>query len=189
MRRYFWFILFLSVLLFYACLEQAYILIYYTMWTFLLETMYFGLTIAGVDTSHLYETIFAPTIVVFVGFWMVIAPTYWNSPKPNNAMFVCVTHGFNAIAMVSERKGISPQSVWKPVMYTIVYNLFLVVYVGAGGRSISGKLPYWYARYDEWVGWAFFFIAVAAVTAVHMVAAIYVWPVQTRTKDAKQYIV
>ena len=188
MQRSFWFILFLSVLMFHAWAEHAFILIYYTIWTFLLETIYFGLLLVGIDSKHLYETIFAPSIVVFAGFWLVIAPTYINSPKPNNGMFVLVTHGCNALAMISESRPLTMKSIWKPVVYTIVYNLFLVIYVGAGGRSVSGKLPYWYAQYDRPVGWVFFAIAVMAVTAVHVIASTYIWPIRA-TRESKQYIV
>jgi len=188
MKRYFWFILFLSVFAFHAWSEHAYILIYYTMWTFVLEILYFGLLLVGIESKHIFDTILAPSIVVFVGFWLVIAPTYLTSPKPNNAMFVVVTHGFNALAMAAESRPLSTSSIWKPVLYTIVYNLFLVVYVGAGGRSVSGKLPYWYAQYDRAIGWVFFGISVLAVAVVHVVASTYVWP-ERKTNEAKQYIV
>lgn len=188
MQRYFWFVLFTSVLLFHAIVEHAYILIYYTIWTFLLQTIYFGLLISGIESKHLYDTIFAPSIVVFAGFWLVIAPTYIRSPKPNNGMFVFVTHGLNALAMISESRPLRMKTIWKPVVYTIIYNLFLVVYVGAGGRSISGKLPYWYAQYDRPIGWIFFAIAIIAVSTVHIISATYIWPVKQKY-ISKQYIV
>lgn len=189
MRRRFWLVLFLSVLTFLAWTEGAFILIYYTIWTFLLETLYFALLLAGVESKHLFDMIFAPSIVVFVGFWLVIAPTYIASPKPNNAMFVLVTHGCNALALVSEIRSLSTATLWKPIVYTIVYNLFLVVYVGAGGRSVSGRLPYWYAEYDKPIGWVFFAISVLAVAAVHVIAATYVWPATKQSVLLKQYIV
>lgn len=189
MRQSFWLILFLSVLAFLTWSEGAFILIYYTIWTFLLETLYFALLLAGIESKHLFDTIFAPTIVVFVGFWLVIAPTYISSPKPNNAMFVLVTHGCNALAMTLEVRSLSIASIWKPVVYTIVYNLFLVVYVGSGGRSVSGRLPYWYAEYDKPIGWVFFAISVLAVAAVHVIASTYVWPATKKRPLLKQYTV
>lgn len=188
MKKYFWFILFLCVLLFDIWSENTFILIYYTMWTFILETLYFGLLIYGIDSKHLFETIFAPSIVVCVGFWLVIAPAYIHSPKPNNAMFVIVTHGFNALAMVTQNKRLSTKSIWKPLAYTFVYNLFLVFYVGAGGRSISGRLPYWYAQYDKPIGWVFFAISLIAVSTVHIISSTYIWP-EKRAHESKQYIV
>ena len=186
MQRTLWFILFVTVLLFDLYNEQQYIFIYYTIWTFTLETLYFGLFLMpNTIQKHLFETIFAPSIVVFAGFWIMIAPMY--SEIPNNILFVIVTHGFNALAMVSEIKSISLRSIWKPIAYTITYNLFLVVYVGAGGRSISGKLPYWYAQYDKPIGWIFAVVSVISVAIVHIVSAIYMWP--QPTQPLKQYIV
>jgi len=188
MKHYFWFILFLSVLLFDVWSERAFIMIYYTMWTFLLETVYFGLLIVGIDSKHLFETIFAPSIVVCMGFWLVIAPTYISSPKPNNAMFVIVTHGFNAAAMVAQNKRLVTKSIWKPLAYTFVYNLFLVLYVGAGGRSISGRRPYWYAQYDRPIGWVFFGLSLVSVAVIHTISSTYIWPERER-HETKQYIV
>lgn len=180
MQRTLWFILFVTVLLFELYTEQQYIFIYYTIWTFTLETLYFGLFLfPNSIQKHLFETIFAPSIVVFVGFWTMIAPMC--SEIPNNMLFVIVTHGLNAIAMVSEMKNISLRSIWKPIAYTIAYNLFLVVYVGAGGRSISGKLPYWYAQYDKPIGWVFAVVSVISVSIVHIVSAIYMWPQKHQT--------
>jgi len=184
-----WFILFLTVLLFHCHSEGGFVFIYYTMWTFSLEIVFFGLLLVkstSVIRKHLFEIIFAPAIVVCFGFWIVIAPIYLQSSKPKNAVLVFVTHGCNAIAMLIEMKSISMSSVWKPVLYTIVYNLFLVVYVGSGGRSVSGKLPYWYTEYDKPIGWIFACLAVIAVFIVHVVSAAYIWPVRHHTT---QYIV
>jgi len=184
-----WFILFLTVLIFHCHSEGAFVFIYYTMWTFSLEIVFFGLSFVKSMKNirkHLFEIIFAPAIVVCFGFWIVIAPIYLQSSKPKNAVLVFVTHGCNAIAMLTEMKSISMSSVWKPVLYTIVYNLFLVVYVGSGGRSVSGKLPYWYTEYDKPIGWIFACLAVIAVFIVHVVSAAYIWPVRRHTT---QYIV
>ena len=193
MIDYFWFILFFIVLSFDAYHEQYYIFIYYTIWTFTLETLYFGLKLLPESPSkkkilrHLFDVIFAPTIVVAIGFWLVIAPIYLSNPKPKNAVFVFVTHGFNAFATIYEIKTISVSSIWKPILYTTVYNLFLIVYVCSGHRSISGKLPYWYAQYDTYIGWIFVVIAIAAVAIVHVISSVYIWP--ERKRQFKQYIV
>lgn len=184
-----WCILFLTVLLFHLRAEGAYVFIYYTMWTFTLEIIYFMLLLTNRLTrirEHLFEIIFAPSIVVCLGFWLVIAPIYLHSSKPKNAVLVFVTHGLNAVAMLTEMKTISMSSIWKPTLYTIVYNLFLVVYAGSGCRSVSGKLPYWYAEYDQPIGWIFFGLAVIAVVLVHVISATYVWPVK---RYSIQYIV
>tara|TARA_B110001452_G_C15192822_1_gene414098 strand:+ start:590 stop:1138 length:549 start_codon:yes stop_codon:yes gene_type:complete len=180
------------VLMFDAWAEKTYILIYYTMWTFILETIFFSLFLIKNKRvqqlqKHIFETIFAPCIVVFVGFWTVIAPVYMNNKIPKNIFFITVTHGFNAIAIVSEIKHIPLKSIWKPITYTVIYNLFLIIYVGIGGRSISGKLPYWYAQYDKPIGWVFAVISVIAVSIVHVIAALYIWPIPNEIP--KQYIV
>lgn len=193
MQRQLWFILFLTVSLFHIYIEGAFIFIYYTIWTFALETLFFGLLMFKspwivVTRRHLFETIFAPSIVVCVGFWIVIAPIYLQSSKPKNAVLVFVTHGLNAIAMVTEMKTLAMGVIWKPLVYTFVYNLFLIVYVGAGGRSVSGKLPYWYAEYDKPIGWVFFVLAMTAVALVHLISATYIWPVRQK-HESIQYIV
>lgn len=193
MQRQLWFILFLTVLLYHAYVERAFIFIYYTIWTFTLETIFFGLLMLQSPRivairRHLFEIIFAPSIVVCVGFWIVIAPIYLQSSKPKNAVLVFVTHGLNAIAMITEVKTLKTASIWKPLLYTLVYNLFLIIYVGAGGRSISGKLPYWYAEYDKAIGWVFFGLAMSAVALVHVCSATYVWPVRPK-RESIQYIV
>lgn len=193
MQRQLWFILFLTVLLYHAYVERAFIFIYYTIWTFTMETIFFGLLMLQSPRivairRHLFEIIFAPSIVVCVGFWIVIAPIYLQSSKPKNAVLVFVTHGLNAIAMITEVKTLKTASIWKPLLYTFVYNLFLIIYVGAGGRSISGKLPYWYAEYDKAIGWVFFGLAMSAVALVHVCSATYVWPVRPK-RESIQYIV
>ena len=192
MQRILWFILFMIVLMFDTWAEKAYILIYYTMWTFILETIFFSLFLIKNKRiqqiqKHIFETIFAPCIIVFVGFWTVIAPVYMNNKIPKNIFFIVVTHGVNAIAIVSEMKHISLKSIWKPITYTVIYNLFLIIYVGIGGRTISGKLPYWYAQYDKPIGWVFAAISVIVVSIVHVIAAIYIWPMPKN--NPKQYIV
>ena len=193
MQRQLWFILFLTVSLFHIYVEGAFIFIYYTIWKFTLETLFFGLLMFNSPRivairRHLFETIFAPSIVVCVGFWIVIAPIYLQSSKPKNAVLVFVTHGLNAIAMVTETKTLATGAIWKPLAYTFIYNLFLIVYVGAGGRSISGKLPYWYAEYDKPIGWVFFVLAMTAVSLVHLISAMYIWPNRPK-RESIQYIV
>lgn len=193
MQRQLWFILFLTVLLYNTYVERAFIFIYYTIWTFTLETIFFGLLMLQSPRivairRHLFEIIFAPSIVVCVGFWIVIAPIYLQSSKPKNAVLVFVTHGLNAIAMITEIKTLKTSVIWKPLLYTLVYNLFLIIYVGAGGRSISGKLPYWYAEYDKAIGWVFFGLAMSAVALVHVCSSTYVWPVRPK-RESIQYIV
>tara|TARA_B110000285_G_scaffold235601_1_gene318506 strand:- start:893 stop:1381 length:489 start_codon:yes stop_codon:yes gene_type:complete len=162
------------------------------MWTFILETIFFSLFIIKNKRiqqiqKQIFETIFAPCIVVFVGFWTVIAPVYMHRKIPKNVFFITVTHGLNAIAIVSEMKHIRLKSIWKPITYTIIYNLFLIIYVGTGGRSISGKLPYWYAQYDKPIGWIFAVTSVIAVSIIHFISAIYIWPIPK--ESTKQYIV
>jgi len=180
------------VLIFDTLAQKTYVLIYYTMWTFILETIFFSLFIIKNKRiqqiqKQIFETIFAPCIVVFIGFWTVIAPVYMHKKIPKNVFFIAVTHGLNAIAIISEMKHITLKSIWKPVTYTSIYNLFLIVYVGTGRRSISGKLPYWYAQYDKPIGWVFAVISIVAVSIVHVIAAIYIWP--TPRESPKQYIV
>lgn len=192
MHRILWLILFTIVLMFDVWAEKEYILIYYTMWTFILETIFFCFFLIKNKQlqdiqQHIFETIFAPCIVVFLGFWTIIAPVHMNNKIPPNIFFIIVTHGLNAIAIISEIKHISIRSIWKPVAYTTLYNLFLIIYVGAGGRSISGKLPYWYAQYDKPIGWIFALISITTVAIVHFISAIYIWPMPKQS--TKQYIV
>ena len=194
MQRILWLILFSIVLLFDAYLEGYYLLIYYTIWTFILETLFFLCLVLEKYTprlvswrKQLFEIIFAPSIVVCVGFWLVIAPRYIHHSKPRNGVLIAVTHGLNAVAMLTEVRGLPHASVWKPVLYTIIYNVFLMLYVGAGGRSMSGNLPYWYAQYNRPMGWIFAFVSVTAVAAVHVTSSLYIWPV--KPKSSTQYIV
>jgi hypothetical protein len=76
------------------------------------------------------------------------------------------------IAMLQQPYKIFSKDLWKPVCYTIVYNIFLAVYVGAGFRSISGRLPYWYAEYDKWSGWIFAFLGIAASGIIHIMFSV-----------------
>ena len=165
----FWFVLFTIVLIFGIVREHQYLFIYYTFWSFTLEIVYFGLLYSGKPTRWLYGIILAPSIVVCCGFWIVIAPAYsWDSPLANVVLTV-VTHGLNMIAMLMQSTDrIQVKDVWKPVLFTSVYNLFLAVYVGSGGRSISGQLPYWYAQYDRPIGWVFAALSVIASAVVHV---------------------
>jgi len=187
--KYFWFVLFFIVLSFDAYHEKYYIFIYYTIWTFTLETLYFGLKlfVKKKYTQCLLEIIFAPSIVVCVGFWMLIAPIYLRNTKPKNAVFVFVTHGLNALAMIMEITTVRLNAIWKPILYTVIYNIFLITYVCNGYRSISGKLPYWYAQYDTLVGWLFAFLSIVAVAIVHVISSVYIWP--EKKTPLKQYIV
>ena len=88
------------------------------------------------------------------------------------------------VAVCMEERPVFSKDVWKPILYTLVYNLFLAIYVGLGGRSISGNLPYWYAQYDKPIGWIFGAMATAAVAIVHLLV------VSPEPKESpKQYIV
>jgi len=174
-RCFFWLILFLIVILYDIYLEHQYIFIYYTIQTFVLEIFYF-ITVCLTKLNcpkavywkrQLFDIVFAPAIVVCIGFWIVIAPTKINGPKPQNGVFIAVTHGLNIIALFDEMMSIRSEALWKPLLYTFLYNLFLIAYVGAGGRSISGKLPYWYCEYDKPVGWTFAFLGIFAVGVIH----------------------
>lgn len=173
-----WFLLFGIVLCFGLIQEQGYLFIYYTFWSFALEVVYFGLVAMGVGQEglqhQLYSILLAPSIVIGLGFWIVIAPTYsWNSPAGNIVMAV-VTHGCNMIALLCQTQyRTNVRDVWKPVLFTTIYQLFLAVYVGSGGRSISGKLPYWYAQYDVSIGWVFAGLAVLSVGLVHVSVSMY----------------
>lgn len=174
MKQLFWFTLFSIVLVFNFIREQQYILIYYTSWTFILETTYFGLQTFKIPrltqiANQIWPFMYAPAIVVCLGFWIIVAPVHFNQQPPGNIFLLVVTHGFNMVAVLTERKIIFTKDMWKPIMYTIVYNLFLAIYVGGGGRSISGKLPYWYAQYDKPIGWIFAALVTTAVTVVHFI--------------------
>ena len=173
-----WFLLFGIVLCFGLIQEQCYLFIYYTFWSFALEVFYFGLVATGLGKEglqhQLYSTLLAPSIVICLGFWMIIAPTYsWDSPAGNIVMAV-VTHGCNMVALLSQTQyHIKARDVWKPVLFTTIYQLFLALYVGSGGRSISGKLPYWYAQYDMSIGWVFAGLAIVSVGLVHVSLSMY----------------
>ena len=174
MKHLFWFVFFAIVIVFNFIREQQYILIYYTSWTFILETTYFGLQTFKTPqlseiANRIWPFMYAPAIVVCIGFWIIVAPIHFHQQPPENIFLLVVTHGFNMVAVLTERKIILTKDIWKPIVYTVVYNLFLVIYVGGGGRSISGKLPYWYAQYDKPIGWIFAALATTAVTAVHFI--------------------
>ncbi len=186
MKHYFWFILFSIVFLFHVYHERQFALIFYTVWTFLPEILYFGALVIG--TSRVADTIlpflFAPSIVVCMGFWLIVAPVHLAHQEAGNIFLLVVTHGLNMIATVAEQKRVPTKDMWKPLLYTFVYNLFLAIYVGAGGRSVSGRLPYWYAQYDVPIGWIFAALTMSAVGIVHLMVS--ETPVK---KEAKQYIV
>lgn len=168
----FWFILFTIVLLFGVLREGHYLFIYYTIWTFTLETIFFGLLVAKREkmAAKIFPFIYAPAIVVCVGFWVIIAPAATEAPITNIVLTI-VTHGLNMIALLLQPYKVYHDDLWKGISYTIVYNLFLAIYVGSGGRSISGKLPYWYAQYDRLMGWGFAGLAISAVTLVHLLSS------------------
>ena len=169
----FFLILFLIVLGFNIFREGAYIFIYYTIWTFVSETVYFGLLVTNKKNAakKLFPFIYAPSIVVCVGFWVMIAPLSSSTATGTNIVLVLVTHGVNMFAMLLQPYKILQKDAWKPLVYTLAYNLFLAIYVGRGGRSVSGKLPYWYAQYDRPIGWIFGFLAISAATAVHILTS------------------
>ncbi len=181
-----WSVLFSTVLMYDIWQERQYIFIYYTIWTFTLETLFFILKACHKEREALiiYPFIFAPSIVVCCGFWLIIAPVFLTSSIPSNIFLIIVTHGFNMIAILQQPYKIFPKDLWKPICYTIVYNIFLAVYVGAGFRSISGRLPYWYAEYDRSSGWIFAFLGIAASGIIHIMFA------TTNTKKIRKvYIV
>jgi len=164
-----WFVLFSIVLIFVYVREQQYIFIYYTIWTFILETVFFALLVFKKEhiAKKIYPMVYSPAIVVCVGFWVIIAPST-KSRAITNIVFTVVTHGLNAFALVLQPYKIHMTELWKPIVWTVVYNIFLAIYVGSGGRSISGAFPYWYAQYDNALGWVFAGLAVSAVTVVHI---------------------
>lgn len=189
MKHLLWFIFFAIVLIFNFIREQQYILIYYTSWTFVLETTYFGLQALKLPrltkiAHRIWPFLYAPAIVVCIGFWVIVAPIHFHQQPPENIFLLVVTHGFNMVAVLTEHKAILQADIWKPIMYTVVYNLFLAIYVGGGGRSISGKLPYWYAQYDRPIGWVFAALATTAVTVVH-----FIMGVSEPKQETRQYIV
>ena len=189
MKHLLWFIFFVIVLIFNLIRERQYVLIYYTSWTFVLETAYFGCQCLKVPkctdiANRIWPFMYAPAIVVCIGFWIIVAPIHFHQQPPENIFLLVVTHGFNMIAVITENKPIFTREIWKPIAYTLIYNLFLAIYVGGGGRSISGKLPYWYAQYDKPIGWVFAALAVTAVTVVHFIIG-----VAPPKKQSRQYIV
>lgn len=186
MNHHLWTILFTIVLAFYAYREKQYILIYYTIWTFIVEWMYFvskSLKLYEV-ANMIWPYLVAPAIVVCVGFWAIVAPMQFQYQPPSNMFLIFVTHGLNMVAVIAEKKKVFNKDIWKPMMYTAVYNFFLAIYVGGGGRSITGELPYWYTQYDRPIGWIFAALAIAASGVVHFIMA-----VPEPRKDIKQYIV
>jgi|TARA_B110000093_G_C12945921_1_gene400142 hypothetical protein len=168
-----WFILFSVVLFFDFLREGTFILIYYTMWTFILETIFFALLVAKRENIaiQILPFIYAPAIVVCIGFWIIVAPAAATQPTTNIVLTI-VVHGFNMIALLLQPYNVYITDLWKPVAYTIIYNIFLALYVGSGGRSISGKLPYWYAQYDNSIGWIFAGLAVTAAMTVHIFVSV-----------------
>ncbi len=182
-----WFILFSIVLLYNIIREKQYLFIFYTQWTFTMETIYFGLRTFNRDTlaDKIWPYLFAPAAVVCIGFWTVIAPIHLFAPDRghHNLFMLSVTHGCNFIAVLYEQRPILSKDIYKPVLYTTVYNFFLAIYVGAGGRTISGQLPYWYTQYDSPIGWAFAALTIAAVAIVHFMVG------KTPHVISKQYIV
>lgn len=186
MKQHLWTILFSIVFVFYFLREHHYTLIYYTVWTFLLEIAYFVCkSLQWMDTANtIWPYLFAPAIVVCMGFWIIIAPMQFVKQPPGNMVLIFVTHGLNMVAVLVEKKHVYTQDIWKPIAYTAVYNIFLAVYVGGGGRNINGGLPYWYAQYDKPIGWIFAALAIASTAIVHFIMA-----VQKPQKVSRQCIV
>jgi len=143
------------------------------MWTFILETIFFALLVAKRENIaiKILPFIYAPAIVVCIGFWIIVAPAAATQPITNIVLTI-VVHGLNMIALLLQPYKVYMTDLWKPVAYTIIYNIFLAIYVGSGGRSISGKLPYWYAQYDHSIGWIFAGLAVAAAMTVHIFVSV-----------------
>ena len=186
MKHHLWSVLFSIVLVFYAIREHQYILIYYTIWTFILEWLYFAAKSLQWNrlADVLWPYLVAPAIVVCVGFWAIVAPMQFQYQPPGNLFLIFVTHGLNMVAVIAEKKKVFNKDLWKPILYTTIYNLFLAIYVGGGGRSITGQLPYWYAQYDQPIGWIFAALAIAASGVVHFIMA-----VPEPRNEIKQYIV
>jgi len=92
------------------------------------------------------------------------------------------------VAVLAERKKVFTNDIWKPILYTSIYNTFLALYVGAGGRSKSGHLPYWFAQYDQPIGWIFAALAIASTGVVHFIVAVPKDD-QLHKTSTKQYIV
>lgn len=174
MYRLTWFILFVLTLAYNIYLEQWYVFIYYTTWTFVVEIILFACLLLEDYSTHfkrlanfLFPVVFAPTILVALGFWVLIAPTLSNKIS-YDFVRIFITHGLNVLAAYTVRRPVTVQDIWKPLAYTMSYNIFLVTYVLLGGRSISGKLPYWYCEYDSYLGWLFVSLSLAAVALIHM---------------------
>jgi len=167
----YWLVLFVIVLLFDFIREGTFVLIYYTMWTFILEIIFLTLLVTKRKqfARKIFPFIYAPAVVVCIGFWTIIAPQTSTAPI-SNIVLTIVVHGINAIALITQPFKIYTTDLWKSVTYTFIYNLFLAIYVGKGGRSISGKLPYWYAQYDKPIGWIFAGLALVSVAVVHILS-------------------
>lgn len=173
MYRLFWVILFMLTLAYNIYLEQWYVFIYYTTWTFVVEIILFTSLLLEDYSTHfkclanfLFPIVFAPTILVALGFWILIAPTL-SDKISYDFIRIFITHGVNALAMYTVRRPVFIQDMWKPLAYTVSYSVFLVTYVLLGGRSISGKLPYWYCEYDRPVGWLFISLSLVAIALIH----------------------
>jgi len=173
-----WFlVLFVIVLLFGILREGAYLFIYYTFWSFTTEIIYFTVVVCRVQKHYqklLYNIVMAPSIVVSLGFWLIIAPTYhWKSANSNIVLSI-VVHGINTIALLLQKQelfSILSRDFWKPVLFTTIYNIFLPVYIALGGRTVSGFIPYWYAQYDRAIGWIFGILAISSVCITHLIIA------------------
>tara|TARA_B100001059_G_scaffold141023_1_gene141120 strand:- start:1059 stop:1619 length:561 start_codon:yes stop_codon:yes gene_type:complete len=185
--RVFWFTLFVLFLAYKVSLEQLFIFQYYTYWTLTFEIVLFALwlTPEWSDTaSAFFPIVFAPSLLVAIGFWVLIAPLEERTFE--GLLEALVPHGLNAVAMCIEMRPMSRSDVWKPVLYTLIYNVFLYMYVTLGGRSVSGKLPYWYAQYDSYLGWLFAILAMSSVALIHLSFAM-AYPVPP--ESSKQCIV
>ena len=106
MRHHFWTVLFGIVFIFSAIREHQFVLIYYTVWTFILELVYFlckSLNLSSI-ADILWPFLLAPSIVVCVGFWIIVAPMQFMHHPPENIVMVFVTHGLNMVAAILEKK-------------------------------------------------------------------------------------
>ena len=187
MVRVCWFALFVLCLAYKVSLEQWFVFTYYTYWTLTLEIVLFALWLTpewSYMADALFPTVLAPSLLVAIGFWVLIAP--FEEWTPEGLFEALVPHGLNAVAMCNEMRPMARSDVWKPVLYTMIYNMFLCAYVVSGGRSVSGKLPYWYAQYDSYLGWLFTILAMSSVALIHLSFAI-AYPVPP--ESSKQCIV
>lgn len=139
MRHHFWTVLFGIVFIFSAIREHQFVLIYYTVWTFILELVYFlckSLNLSSI-ADILWPFLLAPSIVVCVGFWIIVAPMQFMHHPPENIVMVFVTHGLNMVAAILEKKkSLSKRHLETHSVHNIVQYIF-------------GHLRRWWGTIDQ----------------------------------------